>query len=301
MHEPLVTILLATYDGEHYLKEQLDSIIQQTHKNWTILASDDGSRDRTLSILNEYNVVIQKGPSKGFAANFLSLIINANSNSDYYAFADQDDVWEASKLKHALTLLDAVPKNIPALYCGRTYLVDENLSYLGCSPLFKKKPSFKNALAQNIGGGNTMIFNQAALTLLRQTNNHNPIVSHDWWAYLLISGSGGTVYYDPTPRLYYRQHMTNLVGGNSNWLARFYRVRMLFKGRLKNWVTLNNNHLLEISHVLTPENKQILAKFELARQSWFGLRLIKIMKLGIHRQTIFGQLGFLVGLLFNKI
>lgn len=301
MHKPLVTILIATYNGETYLKEQLDSIRQQTHEHWSIIASDDGSSDQTISILKQYDAQIHKGPNQGFAANFLSLIMKADANSDYYAFADQDDVWDPNKLTRALSWLDTLPKDIPALYAGRTYLVDEKLTHIGYSALFKKKPSFKNALAQTIAGGNTMVFNKAALMLLRETKHHSDIVSHDWWTYLLVSGSGGNAVYDIEPYVHYRQHQSNLVGSNSTWKTRCHRIRMLFQGQLKQWINLNNKNLFAVSYLLTPENKVILEQFERARHSFFGLRLLKIMRLGIYRQTFFGQLGLMVGALFNKI
>lgn len=301
MHEPRVIILIATYNGERYLAEQLDSIAQQTHKNWTIIASDDGSSDRTISILKQYTRKIHSGPRQGFSANFLSLITKVDTESDYYAFSDQDDVWESNKLARALACLEVFPKDTPVLYCGRTELVDENLKSMGYSPLFKKRPSFLNALAQNIGGGNTMVFNQAAFNLLRQTKDHINAVSHDWWAYILISGAGGKVYYDSQPCVRYRQHQDNLVGSNASWMARLYRIRMLFQGRLKHWIDLNSKNLFAVSHLLTSENKRVLEQFEIARRSWFCLRLIRIKKIGIYRQTSFGQLGLFVGAIFNKV
>lgn len=301
MHEPRVTILLATYNGARYLAEQLDSIVQQTHKNWDVIASDDGSSDQTQQILNHYNIPIANGPGQGFAANFLSLISTVNTESAYYAFADQDDVWMRLKLEQALAWLQSIPEELPALYCGRTQLVDEYLQVIGYSPLFKKKAGFLNALAQNIGGGNTMIFNRAALNLLRQTKSHQDIVSHDWWAYLLVSGAGGVVYYDAEPTICYRQHGANLVGSNSNWLARCYRVRMLLQRRFKHWMDLNSKSLFAVAHLLTPENKRVLEQFEQARKGWFFSRLIQIKSLGIYRQTILGQMGLLIGALLNKI
>ncbi|EHL29298.1 glycosyltransferase family 2 protein [Legionella drancourtii] len=301
MHEPRVTILLATYNGERYLAEQLDSIVQQTHKNWNIIASDDGSSDQTMQILDQYNIPVCYGPHQGFAANFLSLITKVSTASDYYAFSDQDDVWEQYKLEQALAWLQSIPEAVPALYCGRTQLVDEYLNVIGYSPLFKRQPGFLNALAQNIGGGNTMMFNRAALNLLRQTKSHTDIVSHDWWAYLLISGAGGAVYYDTEPSIRYRQHATNLVGSNTNLFARCYRVRMLLQRRFKHWLDLNCKSLFAVAHLLTPENKQLLEQFEKARKGWFFSKCIQIKLLGIYRQTTIGQIGLLIGALLNKI
>jgi len=174
-----VAILLCTYHGQHYLPEQLDSFAAQTYENWAVWASDDGSEDDTHSILEDYQsrwdvgrLSIHFGPAEGFAANFLSLTCNANIDADLYAYSDQDDVWEADKLARAVQWLESVPAEVPALYCSRTRLVDANNNEVGVSPLFAKAPSFANALMQNIGGGNTMVFNNAARNLLREAGEN---------------------------------------------------------------------------------------------------------------------------------
>lgn len=234
--QPKVAILLCTYHGQHYLAEQLDSFAAQTHRHWEVWASDDGSVDDTHSILLGYQqnwpsgrLSIHNGPAEGFAANFLSLTCKASIEADYYAYSDQDDVWEVDKLERAVNWLQTVPEDIPALYCSRTRLVDANNNEIGVSPLFTKPPSFANALMQNIGGGNTMVFNNAARNLLREAGENIPIITHDWWAYMVVTGCGGQVFYDTEPTLRYCQHNGNLVGMNATWPARFKRIRMLFK------------------------------------------------------------------------
>ncbi len=298
---PSVTILLSTYNGAPYLKQQLDSIVQQEAVNIEMTASDDGSTDDTLKILETYNIRALRGPQKGFAANFLSLLKRIEQKSEYYAFSDQDDVWETHKLKRAIKRLQSIDAKTPALYCARTALVDEALNPIGQSPHFKKPPSFLNALVQNIGGGNTMVFNQAACALLAQTPDDHTLFAHDWWAYLLITGAGGIVIYDEVPSMYYRQHQKNLLGNNMSFKARLKRVRMLFEGGLKGWITSNNHALLQLKHVLTPENQKILEAFEANRTRFVVPRFIRMLMLGIHRQTRLTQFGLLLGTLFNKV
>ena len=300
-NKPKVTVLLATYNGEPYLVEQLDSIVQQDNTDVNIIASDDGSTDQTIKILQDYPVEIHQGPQQGFAANFFHLFKKANEDSDYYALSDQDDVWEPNKLQRATEWLATIDSNKPALYCARTLLVDEALTPLGHSPLFKKPPAFLNALVQNIGGGNTMVFNQAAYQLLRQTNNKHQMFAHDWWAYLLITGAGGAVFYDQTPSLQYRQHSKNILGNNMSLRARYARVRMLFQGNLKSWITKNNQSLLDVSHLLTEKHLDELKAFELAKRRSIMPRLISMLRLGIYRQSILTQIGLFVGIAFNKI
>src|SRR5258708_40220731 len=110
---PAVTILLCTLNGERFLTQQLASLERQTFKNWKLIASDDGSRDRTKSILQAFGksfapgkVKVIDGPRRGAPANFLSLTCGKNPASHYYAFCDQDDVWEADKLARAIGVLE---------------------------------------------------------------------------------------------------------------------------------------------------------------------------------------------------
>jgi glycosyltransferase involved in cell wall biosynthesis len=157
--EHMVAIFLCTFHGQHYLADQLDSFERQTYSNWDVWASDDRSQDDTHDILDTYikkwgpaRLSIHFGPQEGFVANFLSLICNANIQAKYYAFSDQDDIWENDKLERALAQLQTIPEETPALYCGRTLLVDKDNNKIGASPTFTKQPSFANALIQNIGG-----------------------------------------------------------------------------------------------------------------------------------------------------
>ncbi|WP_397377855.1 glycosyltransferase family 2 protein [Pseudomonas sp.] len=303
-----VAILLCTYHGQHYLAEQLDSFAAQTHENWEVWASDDGSKDDTHSILENYKsrwdagrLSIHFGPAEGFAANFLSLTCNARIDADFYAYSDQDDVWEADKLARAVNWLESVPVDIPALYCSRTRLVDADNNEIGVSPLFSKTPGFANALMQNIGGGNTMVFNKAARELLREAGENKSVITHDWWAYMVVTGCGGRVFYDSKPTLRYRQHGGNLVGTNANWAARLKRIRMLFQGRFKHWNDCNISALLTLEHRLTPENREILQRFADARGMSLIPRLLHLKRSGIYRQTLLGNIGLIAAAIFGKI
>src|SRR5258708_3964459 len=135
---PSVTILLCTLNGERFLPEQLASLQKQTFKNWRLIASDDGSSDRTKSILHAFQksfepgkVEIMDGPRRGAPANFLFLACAENLVSDFYAFCDQDDIWEPDKLARAVDLLKKVGPDIPALYGSRARLIYENDKNIG--------------------------------------------------------------------------------------------------------------------------------------------------------------------------
>lgn len=303
-----VAVLLCTYNGQDYLAQQLDSFASQSHPNWKVWVSDDGSQDDTRKILESYRqkwsddrLSILSGPSKGFAANFLSLTCNSSVEADFYAYSDQDDVWDDNKLSKALRWLETVPADIPALYCARTRLVDANNKTIGTSPLFSKSPSFANALIQSIAGGNTMVFNNAARGLLCEAGENIPIITHDWWAYMVVTGCGGRVFYDPDPTLRYRQHTSNLVGTNSSWNARLKRIYMLHQGQLRDWNGANITALLLLRDRLTSENREKLQQFIRAREMSLIPRLIHLKRSGIYRQTLSDNLGLVVAAIFGKI
>ena len=300
-----VAILLATMQGQRYLGEQLASIVGQTHGEWTIHASDDGSGDATPAILERHRarlgedrLLLRVGPGRGPVANFLSLACDAAIAADYYAFCDQDDVWEPDKLARAIAWLAQVPPSEPALYCARTRTVDADNRALGLSPLFGRPPAFANALVQNIGGGNTMVFNHAACALLRLAGSQVNVVSHDWWAYLLVSGCGGRVHYDAWPALRYRQHAGSLVGPRNGWRA---RLRRAFKGRFRSWT---DRHLVALQTMrahLTPASRQQLDEFAAARGAGLWERLAGMRRSGVYRQTLAGSLWLWGAALLNRI
>lgn len=299
---------MCTYQGQLYLRDQLESIYSQRYKNWVLHVSDDGSKDKTLDILNSYQqkwpedrLVIHVGPSKGFVANFLSLTCKDSVNADYYAYSDQDDVWDPTKLDRAVKWLESVPREIPALYCSRTRLVDAKSNYIGLSPLFTKPPSFANALVQNIAGGNTMVFNHAACELLREVGENHPIAVHDWWVYMVVTGCGGKVFYDSEPTLCYRQHGNNLIGMNVSFSNRLTRIRMLWQGFFRNWNECNVKALRIINSRLTHENRGILEHFAKVREMSLIPRLVNLNRSGVYRQTHLGNLGLILAAVFKKI
>lgn len=106
-----VAILLATYNGERFLAAQLESLVHQTHQNWFLIASDDGSSDGTIKILKHYQerwpqgkLIIRRGPQGGYCKNFLTLACDKSVLADFYAFCDQDDVWLPEKLTVAIDI-----------------------------------------------------------------------------------------------------------------------------------------------------------------------------------------------------
>ena len=303
---PCVAVLLCTKDGERFLDEQLQSVAHQTHENWILYVSDDGSTDKTTEIIATFAaatrqpVILREGPQRGFCQHFLSLAADPSIRAEYFAFCDQDDIWLSEKLERALNSLRTIPKHIPALYGARAELITAEGKPYGRSALFTRKPSFENALVQNLAGGNTLVFNLAAKKNIEQAGIVD-VVAHDWWVYQLVSAAGGAVFYDPRPSVKYRQHPENLIGSNLGWRRRLMRIRQLFSSRYRDWIELNLAALQSCAHLIQPANKMRLEKFAQARQSKSLLQRLNYLKQsGVYRQTFFGNLGLLAAVVFRK-
>jgi len=302
-----IAILLCTYNSSKFLEDQLDSIYKQSYPNWGMWVSDDGSQDNTAEILEKYRnqwgeqrLSVQAGPQQGFALNFFSLVNNSDIREDYYAYSDHDDVWMKEKLGRAVKWLKTMPEDIPALYCSRTCLVDDDLNEIGFSPLFSRSPSFANAIVQNIGGGNTMVFNHTARILLQKLDVSEGVVSHDWLTYQVVTACGGKVFYDNKPTLHYRQHRGNVVGANNSWFARLYRIKMLYKGQFREWNTSNIKILNSIAPNFSPDNLKIIESLMYIRNSNILYRILGLRKLVVYRQTWFSNLGLYAAIVFKR-
>jgi glycosyltransferase involved in cell wall biosynthesis len=302
-----VSILLCSADGERFLAQQLESIALQTNSNWRLIASDDSRKILTGRILSSFRqehagkVEIRRGPRRGFVANFMSLACDETISSDYFAFCDQDDIWEPEKLARGCRCLRCFPSEVPALYCSSTSLIDERSRPLGSSRINRRPPGFTNALVQNLASGNTMIFNQAARRLLAIAGPRVKVPFHDWWLYLLVTGAGGHVIYDPDPTVRYRQHDNNLWGSHRGLKAKVQRVRLLFHDALKRWSDLNLAALEKMSFVLTEENRDLLAYYASTRKGGLLERLHGLKTAKIYRQTRLESAALLLAAAMNKV
>lgn len=305
---PEVAILLCTFNGARFLEEQLLSIISQTYHHWKIYVSDDGSTDTTLSVLESYQqqlgadrLVILKGPRAGFGKNFVFLVTHPQIKAEYYSFCDQDDIWFPDKLERSIGALQGLCKSTPGLYCTRTRLIDTHRRQIGFSPLFTRAPSFSNALVQSIAGANTMMINDQARNLLCKLEPDAPVVAHDWLAYMIVTGCGGTAVYDPLPSIDYRQHDGNLIGANSSVRQRCERLGKMLTGRFSEWSEQNLVALSALKPYLSPSGQLTLERFETARKSPLGRRLSLLQQAGVYRQTLQGNISLLIAATINKI
>ncbi|WP_108513308.1 glycosyltransferase family 2 protein [Bradyrhizobium algeriense] len=305
--QPKIIILLATKDGGEYLQEQLDSLRAQTYSNWELQVSDDGSTDDTIRIVRSFaesvsqRVTVRNGPRRGFWQNFMSLVRNDEIDGDLFAYCDQDDIWFPEKLARAVTWLGMHDARQPALYFTRTELIGPDGTSSGHSPLFTRPPVFRNALVQNIGGGNTMVFNREARLKLRATPVDAVLIAHDWWTYQLVTGVGGVAHYDPWPSLKYRQHDQNIIGSNIGVRARTERLLAFLNGRVVTWNDINLERLGRMRDLLTPGNAAVLRNFAAARHSRRVKRLILLWKSGVYRQNLIDNIGLFIAALLGRL
>lgn len=226
-----VEILLATYNGEKYIREQLDSILNQDYENWIVRVSDDSSTDRTYEILSEYkekypDKFIMETRKKGYGKaklNFSYLI--KQSTEKYVMCCDQDDFWLPNKI--SLTL-QAMKKNedngIPVLIHTDLKVVDADLNVLSESFFehsnFRKTFRYRDILIQNHVTGCTMMMNRPLIELMNKEQDYENILMHDWLAAVLATSMGKVAFVD-CPTMLYRQHSVNSVGAKKYGLSLF--------------------------------------------------------------------------------
>lgn len=248
-----VLVLLSTYNGDKFLNELLNSIFQQKDVNISLLVRDDGSHDSTLEILEKWKenhlIKIVKGKNLGAKNSFYELI-NMADNYDYYAFCDQDDVWEQNKLSEAIKLLEACDNvNKPKLYASNYTLVDEKLRTLNIQVTDNKAYTFNQIIVKNHAIGCTMVCNNILMNFLKKTRKEQYALLpyHDHWAYIVCLAMKGDVYFDQSSHILYRQHINNVVGGNRSIFAKIKNSSLIKKNIRSNYLSiLNTNYFNDI-------------------------------------------------------
>ena len=290
MSAPLIRILLATRNGADHLDAQLNSYLTQTHDNWALWVSDDGSDDATWQILERFradhparDIRLLRGPGRGAAANFLSLLTHPDLPPGPVALSDQDDVWLPNRLSRAWEVI--ATSNGPALYGSTTIETDPDLVPLAKQRAQLPPPSFSNALVQNIVAGNTITLNAPGLAALRAAGAPD-VAFHDWWIYLRLTGIGAQVTVDNVPLLYYRQHNGNVLGAHSGMRAGAHRVGALLRGTHAGWIRGNLDALLAHPDDLIPDHA--MAARLLRDTRW---RLAALRRSGARRSSRAGRIA----------
>lgn len=223
-----VLVIMATYNGEKYLPEQLESLFRQENVELSILVRDDHSKDGTQMLLDQYQnagkLTWYTGEHLNVSKGFFDLMKKAGQlESDYIAFCDQDDVWDDNKLSIAVEHLEGSSPDTPALYyCGQR-LVDGELNFLADHTLNDKRSLLTRFVLSDFAGC-TGVFNRA---LLQEVLCYEPeyMLMHDTWVLKVCLATGGSVFVDPRPHMSYRQHGGNTVGLGRSLPAYLKQVR----------------------------------------------------------------------------
>lgn len=254
-----VQVLLSTYNGAKYIREQIESLTKQIGVEINILVRDDGSFDETVNLLTSWEkdgiLDFYQGRNMKPAKSFIDLIKNA-PESDYYAFCDQDDYWEKDKLINAINKIDDYVDS-PALYFSKAQLVDESLNPIDYKGYPEKVCTFGQALIKNNASGCTMVFNKRLLEIIRR---YDPqfINMHDHWTYLLCLAIGGKVIFDQNSYIKYRQHDYNYVGGKDNIIREYKNKLNMLLNKNRDRSRIAKELKIGFYDLMTVENKLIV-------------------------------------------
>ena len=232
-----IEVLMAVYNGSAYIREQIDSILNQTYENWHLTISDDGSTDGTDLIADEYAAKypeqitrVYSGVRFGNARDHF-MWLSENCTSRYMLYSDQDDVFNPEKMSR---LMDAVQnaerqwgRDLPILVFSDQTVVDEKLNVIEPSLMRCQKQAFDSfdyhaLLIQNVVTGGAMMVNRPLCSLAVQCRSRERIIMHDWWMAATAARFGKIIYLDE-PLSLYRQHGGNSVGakrvGSAGYIA----------------------------------------------------------------------------------
>lgn len=216
-----ITVLMSAYNGEAYIRQQIDSVLaQNTDARLTLLIRDDGSTDTTQAILEEYQNAGKlnwySGENLGPERSFWHLLHNA-PDSDFYALCDQDDVWLPDKLSRAVAQLQ---EQKAQLYCSAFIATDGELNPIAYyhSPL-NQYTDYAHSLIYSTAAGCTFVFTrEARQAAMAYDMNVHPAIIHDWLLHKIVTITGGKMIFDPVGSIYYRQHGHNTIGAQKSGL-----------------------------------------------------------------------------------
>ena len=302
-----VEILLAVYNGETYLDEQIQSILGQDSNAWHLTVSDDGSSDSSSDIIDryvrEYPEQISRvysGKRFGNARDHFFWLMS-QCDADYMQFCDQDDIWHSDKVRLLQEALEQAEKDfgedMPLLVFSDQVVVDRDLNVLAPSlmKMQQQKPNatdFRNVLFQNIVTGCTSGINRALARLADKCDIPSETIMHDWWL-ALVAAKFGRMVYVKNATIDYRQHGKNSVGAKDTGSFSYFVYKITHLRSFRKTVIEKKNQasafLKVYSDVLTEEEQSILRKFSAKRS---GLRF----KLSYCKwiSTTMRKLGFIV-------
>lgn len=222
-----VAVVMSTYNGEKYLEAQVRSIMEQDDVLVDLYIFDDGSIDQTVPLIRQWmssyeNIHLSLNQKNYGAMKSFLHGLQHTPDADYYALADQDDVWNHDKLAAGIIALERYADIDYRLYCSVAQIVDQDLNPQGVDGFDHQVLSFGEILTRNNGIGCTFVFNRT----LKQALDQLPVADiqgqplHDQWIYAICLALGGKVFFDQQSHIQYRQHSDNVVGGEHRSFGR---------------------------------------------------------------------------------
>lgn len=302
---PVVAVLLSSYNGEKYITDQIESILSQENVRVILCIRDDGSTDRTIEILNAYkdkgSIIWYTGANLKPAKSFYDLLINA-PRADYYAFSDQDDIWDNNKLCVAVNVIQR--EKCPALYFSNARLVDQNNCSLN-EYAYKKKSSevieMNNLLSILVTGGGmgcTMVLNRYLFEIARSQGVPEKIIMHDYYIMSLCKSIGGNVFFDGKAHMNYRQHGSNVIGRKKGICnAVKYRLNFLFEKKKVSMADQAEDILVRFSPYIKKEINVLktVAEYNQSFRNRLKLCLSRELKLNTLKDSLFIRMTILLG------
>lgn len=306
-----VLVLLSTYNGERFLREQLDSLYAQEGVEMNILVRDDGSKDSTITILNEYKskygrMEIIKGQNVGAGPSFLELLnfaLSKYSSYKYYAFCDQDDVWFVHKLESGVRALEKSKKKLKMYFSGAIN-TDAELNLINPSHVRLINSFGANLVANHIIGC-SMMFNKALLEEINKINTrpfkipNGNIPIHDAWAAFVAYSLDADVIQSNASMMYYRQHGNNTIGAEHGFLSiQWHRITRYLKtathGKANKCIIA-----LQVLDDIPQRNKLLMELVANYRNSlWKKIRLMTDRRM--YEYSLVDNIGTFLTLIFNK-
>lgn len=282
-----VSVLLSTYNGEKYLREQINSILSQEDVNIKLIVRDDGSTDSTLDILREYKdksyLQYYNEVNIGYAKSFMNLIMKSRDTADYYAFCDQDDIWDSKKIIKAIEKLEKIKNEEFKLYFSNLTIVDKNLKKIGIKDYKDLKINFKTSMVRFNISGCTMVFNNNLANLAAKEVFFKNDISHDSWIYKVCLAVGGKVIFDENSYIKYRQHNSNVTGVKQGIFKRVKKELTIFNGKKNNRFNQAKIIYNEYYELLSEENRNFIEEIISYKQS-----LKKTLNLALKKDFKFG-------------
>jgi len=317
--EKQVDILLSTYNGALYLKDQLNSLIHQSYPSWKIITRDDGSTDGTHTILREYTqrdsrlILIDDGQRHLGACQSFAYLMQL-STAPYCMFCDQDDVWFPSKIQDMLSRMHAAEKSAgartPLLIVSDLSVTDDrqNLiapSFWQCQRLDPSSGSrFSSLIIQNKFPGCSMMLNRPLKELCQSIPEQ--AIMHDWWV-AMAAAAFGKIIIMPEPSMFYRQHQSNTIGlaktGIVKTLGRsIYRIITRNPEALSNLYNLEDLNEIKACRAFRLQYADMLTKSQIAMlDSLINHSLFGILRYRIFRQPRSANINLFLVLLLLKL